>query len=142
LLAVLIFLSLATSDTGAWAACLDVSQIRSFEGELTFRIFGGPPYNGGVRLGDTPEPSYILILEEPICVSGDDFLEQSEQIDQIQIYPDEYGGQSSALSKDLRRLVGQRVRVEGKGAFGRHTQGITTLRFCFRSQEWRGLQIR
>ena len=52
----------------AHAACVDVNQTGSltFEGTLTFHIFGGPPYYGGVRLGDTPEPTYILKLDAAI----------------------------------------------------------------------------
>jgi hypothetical protein len=106
---------------GARAACLDLSGSVALEGALTFHIFGGPPYNGGVRLGDTPEPSYILQLDQPVCVSGDDFIDPNAKIDRVQVFPDASSANASALSNDLRRLVGQRVRVEGKSAFGAHT---------------------
>lgn len=61
-------LALAVSSSIAHAACVDVNQTGNltFEGTLTFHIFGGPPYMGGVRLGDTPEPTYILKLDDAI----------------------------------------------------------------------------
>ena len=93
----------------------------AFEGTLTFHIFGGPPYYGGVRLGDTPEPTYILKLDDPICVTGDEFVDPNTAIERIQIYPEDTATEDRELSRDLRRLVGQRVRVEGNSAFGAHT---------------------
>jgi hypothetical protein len=113
--------ALVVSSSLAHAECLDVNQTGrlAFEGTLTFHVFGGPPYNGGVRLGDTPEPTYVLKLDEPICATGDEFVDPNTAIEQIQIYPED--AEDRELSRDLRRLVGQRVRVEGKSAFGAHT---------------------
>jgi hypothetical protein len=104
----------------AHGACLDVTKesILTFTGTLTFRIFGGPPYNGGVTKGDTPEPSYILILDSPICAEGDDFVDSKAQVDRIQIYPDV---DQDALERKLRGLIGQHVTVHGKSIFGAHT---------------------
>lgn len=64
---------LTVSSSMVHAACVDLNQTNTlmFEGTLNFRIFGGPPYSGGVHLGDTPEPTYILKLDDPICVTGD-----------------------------------------------------------------------
>ena len=61
--------------SAANAACLDLKQtnVLSFEGTLNYRIFAGPPNYEDVRKGDTPEPTYILTLAEPICASGDEF---------------------------------------------------------------------
>jgi hypothetical protein len=55
----------------ATAACIDLKQANklSFEGMLNYRIFAGPPNYEDVRKGDTPEPTYILTLTEPICAS-------------------------------------------------------------------------
>ena len=115
---------LVVSGTCAHGSCLDVSRAGdfAFEGILTFHIFGGPPYNGGVRLGDTPEPTYVLKLDDPICATGDEFTNPNDAIEEIQIYPEYSEPEDRELLKDLRRLVGQRVRVEGKSPFGRHTQ--------------------
>jgi hypothetical protein len=105
------------------AACVDVKQTGSltFEGILTFHIFGGPPYNGGVRLGDTPEPTYILKLDDVICATGDEWVDPNNPIDRIQIFPEFSNTENRELSNDLRRLVGERVRVEGKSPFGAET---------------------
>ena len=98
-------LGLVVSSSIAHAACVDLKQTGSltFEGTLTFHIFGGPPYNGGVRLGDTPEPTYILKLDDPICVTGDDFLDPNDKVDRIQIFPEDSPTEDRELSKDLRR---------------------------------------
>jgi hypothetical protein len=107
----------------ARGACLDVTKAGpvSFVGTLTFRIFGGPPYNGGVTRGDTPEPTYILKLDRPICATGEDFVDPANSIDNVQVYPEWDQDKSGAIAERLRRLVGMHVRVEGKSAFGAHT---------------------
>jgi len=122
LIITLFTLTLIVSSSLANPACLDISQTGSlaFEGTLTFHIFGGPPYNGGVRLGDTPEPTYILKLDKPICVTGDEFADPSTSIERVQIYPENLG-MDRELKRELRDLVGRRVRVEGKSAFRAHT---------------------
>lgn len=109
-------------NASAHAACIDLKQRDnlSFEGTLNYRIFPGPPNYEDVRKGDTPEPTYILKLEEPICATGDEFVDQNVKFDRIQIFP-ESGKAGQALWRDLRGLIGQRVVVAGTGAFGRHT---------------------
>jgi len=107
----------------AEAACIDLKQTRgiSFDGILSYRIFAGPPNYEDVRKGDTPEPTYILTLDAPTCAAGDDFLTVDKGFDKVQIYPAEAEGARQGLWRDLRQLVGKRVSVEGKGAFGAHT---------------------
>jgi hypothetical protein len=107
----------------ARAACIDVEKIASltFEGRLTYQIFPGPPNYEDIRKGDTPEPTYLLILGNPICVVGDDFLDPNTSIDRIQVYPSELGPSGRTVSNDLRHLIGQRVVIEGTSAFGAHT---------------------
>ena len=109
-------------NASANASCIDLKQTDtlSFEGTLNYRIFPGPPNYEDVRKGDTPEPTYILKLEEPICATGDEFVDQNVKFDRIQIFP-ESGKAGQALWRDLRGLIGQRVVVAGTGAFGRHT---------------------
>jgi hypothetical protein len=104
------------------AACIDLKQKEtlSFEGTLNYRIYPGPPNYADVRKGDTPEPTYILKLGEPICATGDEFIDQNLKFDRIQIFP-ESGKAAQALWRDLRGFIGQRVLVAGTGAFGRHT---------------------
>jgi hypothetical protein len=109
-------------NASADAACIDLKQTDtlSFEGTLNYRIFAGPPNYEDVRKGDTPEPTYVLKLDEPICATGDEFVDQNVKFDRIQIFP-ESGKAGQALWRDLRSLIGQRVVVAGGGAFGRHT---------------------
>ncbi|SDO07520.1 DUF4431 domain-containing protein [Afipia sp. GAS231] len=122
-LAALIVTLTGLNSGPARSACLDVKKESpvTFAGKLTFRIFGGPPYNGGVTKGDTPEPTYILKLDRPVCAEGDDFVDPADKIDSIQVFPEWDQNKASTLSERLRRLVGTRVRVLGKSAFGAHT---------------------
>lgn len=98
----------------AASACLDLSKQPTItaSGELTRPMFAGPPNFQDVRKGDTPEPSYILTLDSPFCVSGDDFLEDGKTIDRIQLMDDK-----GILSK----LVGHSIDVKGNDPFGGHT---------------------
>src|ERR1700747_3213015 len=107
-------------NASANASCIDLKQkdTLSFEGTLNYRIFPGPPSYEDVRKGDTPEPTYILKLEEPICATGGEFVDQNVKFDRIQRFP-ESGKAGQALWRDLRGLIGQRVVVAGTGAFGR-----------------------
>ena len=75
----------------------------------------------GVKLGDAPEPTYILRLDDVVCATGDEFVDPNNKIYRIQIFPEHSSEENRGLSRDLRRLVGQRVLVEGKSAFGAHT---------------------
>ena len=119
-LASAIYLTISIGSAVA-ADCIDIKQANiSFEGTLTYHIFPGPPEYEDVRKGDAPEPTYILKLDNPICATGDEFLDQRNTFDQIQVFPDSDKA-VQALGRDLRRLVGQRVHIDGTGAFGRHT---------------------
>jgi hypothetical protein len=108
----------------AIGACLDVRQSGSysFEGFLTFKIFPGSPNFESVERGDNPEPTYILHLDEPICVVGEeDFLDPSVRIADIHVYPDSPEPTGRGLSADLKRLVNRRVLVTGEKPFAAHT---------------------
>lgn len=96
------------------AACLDLStqSTVSVTGELSRPIFPGPPNFEDVRSGDTPEPAYILSLDSPFCVTGDDFVDDGTTIDRIQMI-----GETGVLMK----LVGRSVEVSGADLFGAHT---------------------
>jgi hypothetical protein len=109
--------------SSANAACIDLKQTSSFsfEGTLSYRIFAGPPNYEDVRKGDTPEPTYLLKLDAPICATGDESLNPSDRFDRLQVYPADSGVIGRFLSRDLRRFVGKRVVVEGNSAFGAHT---------------------
>jgi hypothetical protein len=102
-------------NASAHASCIDLKQTEtlSFEGTLNYRIFPGPPNYEDVRKGDTPEPTYILKLEEPICATGDEFVDQNVKFDRIQIFPESgkvgqaYGGTSGALLGNESLLQGR-----------------------------------
>src|SRR5262249_3495764 len=74
----------------------------------------------GRSKGDTPEPTYILKLDEPICATVGEFVDPNTKFDRIQIFP-ESDKAAQALWRDLRGFIGQRVLVAGTGAFGRQT---------------------
>src|SRR6266436_6048740 len=122
-LPLVLYFSTYAAALSANAACIDLKQTStlSFEGTLSYSIFAGPPNYEDVRKGDSPEPTYILKLDAPICATGDEFLNPSERFDKIQVYPADSGTTGRFLSRDLRRLVGKRVVVEGNSAFGAHT---------------------
>jgi hypothetical protein len=107
-------LSSVVFSTSAHAACIDISRQIQLElsGDLTRPTFAGPPDYTDVRQGDTPEPAYILTLHSPICVSGDDFLEDNALIDRIHLID---------TDNVLHEWLGQSVSVIGTDPFGEHT---------------------
>ena len=98
------------------AACIDLKQANklSFEGMLNYRIFAGPPNYEDVRKGDAPEPTYILTLTEPICASGDEFVDPGDKFDQVQIFP---GSSDKADSGAVERPspFGRKASCCGRG---------------------------
>jgi len=75
----------------AFAACYDVSkgEPSALSGQLSHRIFAGPPGFEDVQNGDTPEPGYVLKLEQPICIMGDEFADPKRMFDEVQLVPNE-----------------------------------------------------
>jgi len=116
-------LALWAAASSANAACIDLKQKSgfSFEGTVSYGIFAGPPNYQDVRKGDAPEAAYLLKLDAPICATGDEFLKPEQRFDRIELYPADAGPAGRALARELRRLVGKRVVVEGNSAFGAHT---------------------
>src|SRR5262245_65423772 len=76
--------------SAANAACIDLKQKDplSFQGILNYRIFPGPPNYEDVRKGDTPEPTYILKLDEPVCATGVESVDPITKSDPLHIFPD------------------------------------------------------
>jgi len=107
--------------SAAHAACVDIRdpQNLQFAGTLTYKIFAGPPNFEDVRKGDTPEPAYILLLDAPTCFFGDDFVEPDKLVNRVQLISLE--GAAAQTYVEMRNLVGRRVWVVGKSAFGAHT---------------------
>ncbi|NEX93204.1 hypothetical protein [Caulobacter sp. 17J65-9] len=87
-------LALAAAATGlfaaeaAWAGpCYDLAkgQPRELTGTLDYVVYPGPPNYEDVRAGDTPEPSYVLRLTRPICLTGDEFANEDQTFSAVQL---------------------------------------------------------
>ncbi len=91
----------------AQAACFDVSKNEpsALSGHLTHRIFAGPPNFEDVQKGDSPEPGYVLKLDVPICLTGDDFADPENTFDEVQLVPDETTGKDMARLRDTDVFV-------------------------------------
>ncbi len=90
-------------------SCYDIraGEPKILEGELSFRIFAGPPNFEDVQRGDTPEPGYVLVLPTPICITGDDeFTDPYFNFDEVQLVPED------AVQTAMRQLAGSLVVVE------------------------------
>lgn len=113
----LTLLSILAIVPTASAKCLDISDGRtlSLEGRLTHRVFPGPPNYQDVAKGDASEPGYILQLAQPVCVSGDDFIDAGQAIRSVHLIPSE---RTASL---MQSLVGANVGVELADPFGAHT---------------------
>jgi len=86
----------------AGAVCFDVSkgEPSHLNGRLSHRIFAGPPNFEDVQKGDTPEPGYVLKLDQPICIQGDEFADPSRHFDEVQLVPDENTEKQMATLRD------------------------------------------
>lgn len=99
--------------TTAWPACIDISKTKSIDaaGALARPVFPGPPGYEDVRRGDTPEPTYILKLDKPFCVIGDDFVGDGQIVDRIHLVDNE-------TTPQLKGLVGREINVNGADPYG------------------------
>jgi len=86
-----------------------------FRGRLEFVVFPGSPNFANVRKGDYPEPTYILRLSDPICITGDDFADPSRMFSTIHLVP------SDPTAGALRALVGREVDVTLKEPMAANT---------------------
>jgi len=102
----------------ARADCLDVNDRAAlvFRGQLSFHVFPGSPNYEDVRKGDRAEPGFLLKLETPICVRGDDFIESDRSIGTLHVFSSDRN-----VDMNLKRLAGKQVVVNGANAFGAHT---------------------
>jgi hypothetical protein len=70
------------------APCYNLAQREphTLTGFLDYAVFPGPPNFEDVQKGDTPEPTYVLRLASPICLTGDpDFAEPSRMFRAVQV---------------------------------------------------------
>ena len=107
-----VFLSLVAS-LPARAACYELQrgEPRELTGSLGFRIFPGPPEYTDVQKGDTPEPAYVLTLDEPICLAGDDFADPDLMFREVQLVSTEASAKKLAAAKGtiVTVLLGDRL---------------------------------
>ncbi|WP_239020019.1 hypothetical protein [Novacetimonas maltaceti] len=68
-------------------------------------MFPGPPNYEDVQTGDTPEPSYVLKLHDPICLSGDEAADPSKSFQYVQLV----SGQG--IDEQFRHLLHKDVTV-------------------------------
>lgn len=109
---------LMTFPAAANAACIDVAGAKrlSFTGTLEHKIFPGPPNYESVAAGDQPEPTYLLKLTKPICITdGGEFADPAKRFDTIHVFTDK-----KALLQQLTSAIGKSLTVTGPG-FAAHT---------------------
>lgn len=100
-----------TAGGPALAGCFDVSkgEPERLTGLLTHRIFAGPPNFEDVQRGDTPEPGYVLTLDEDICLTGDaDFADPAYRFDEVQLVETEETAKAMQELRDQRATVSLR----------------------------------
>jgi hypothetical protein len=126
----LAFSIVAASYAEAAATCVDVASPSTlvFEGILRHKIFAGPPEFEDVRKGDTPEPTYILELDEPACARNDEFIDPGTRFKTIHLTYDQTTSEGERLKEQLRQLTGQHVVVKGKSGEG--------AGFCRKFSQW------
>jgi hypothetical protein len=119
LLLVLFFavLLLPGAARAASPCAIDISKPETLKlsGMLSHKIFPGPPNYENISKGDKPEPAYILTLDKPVCASGisvgkDKPLISTEPFSTIHLLFDG----NKDIARELRRLVGKRVTVQGE----------------------------
>jgi hypothetical protein len=93
--------------SSAGASCYDVSkgEPSALSGHLTHRIFAGPPNFEDVQKGDTPEPGYVIKLDKPICIKGDEFADPTNSFDEVQLVPGDNMEKQMAALRDAEVYV-------------------------------------
>lgn len=117
-LEILISLFLTAASAGA-APCYDVSkgEPKSLSGKLNYVMFPGPPNYEDIQKGDTPEPAFILELDSPICIKGDDFANPKASFRAVHLVS------TDVTSGQFKNLLQKRVTAKLKnqmGAFNGH----------------------
>jgi hypothetical protein len=100
--------ALAVLAPAAQAACIDLGTAHrlAFTGGLRYAIFPGPPGFADVSKGDAPEPAYLLVLPNPICLTGDpDHADPGKPVVTVHLLP------KDSTEAAMRALVGSQVSV-------------------------------
>lgn len=89
--------------------CYNVAKAEpeTLTGTLEYVMFAGPPNFEDVQKGDTPEPAYVLRLDESICISdeGEGFADPEQKFNRVQVSP------GKVVWQDLKRFVGKSVTL-------------------------------
>ena len=105
----------ATAVAATQSPCLKYEPaVVSLSGTLISRTFAGPPNYESISKGDRPERALLLLLDEPVCVEGDQASALSQETELgvvlVQIGPPDSGW----------KFVGRRVLITGT-LMHRHT---------------------
>jgi hypothetical protein len=113
-----IILTGTAGAASADARCHDVlaGEPASLTGELIYTILPGPPNYADVQAGDTPEPTYLLHLDAPICITDSgDFADPDHQFGSVHVVP------GNATGRLIGMFVGLRVTVTFSDRWAAHT---------------------
>lgn len=85
--------------------CFDIGkgEPHQLRGVLHHHVFPGPPNFEDVRKGDRPEPAFVLDLDAPICITGDENADPARQFGSVQVVP------GPGVSMLLHQLEGRHV---------------------------------
>lgn len=83
----LAFICALATGSAVQAGCYDLSrqEPRQLTGMLSYRIFAGPPNYEDVQKGDTPEPGFVLTMDSPICLQGDEAADPALSFSEVQL---------------------------------------------------------
>jgi hypothetical protein len=109
-----LLLALITRALAADCIHVDGKSEVTLSGTLTFSVFPGPPQYEDVTQGDSPEPAYILELDEASCFTGDENFPQGEVSRAHLIVT---GDDHQQFWQELKILIGRHVRASGREPF-------------------------
>ncbi len=96
------------TPASAYAGCLQAEQAKTIvEGVVSEGTFEDA--------NDQPEQAFILTPLVPTCLAGDENVDESEQVGEIQIF-----SSNDQIAQSIKNFVGKDVFVQGT-PFGSHT---------------------
>jgi len=115
-IATALFLALA-GTAKADESCYDMSKGEPgvLSGKLLHLTFPGPPNFENIQTGDKPEPTYILQLVSPICISGDEFADAKNKFSTVHLIGE------NAIWGTMKKLINHNVVVNLKDQRGAET---------------------
>ena len=83
----------------------------SLSGRLERHVYPGRPNYEDITRGDEPEPTFILVLDYPICIDdGGEFADPHRRFTRAHLFTSE-----DRLLPRMRAGVGHRIRIHGSG---------------------------